>query len=392
MARGEARGKGRGAVHMPAYLKELYISATSAVHILLVILGALVVSAVVQRFIKRLRRGFEAPHFIYHRAVLDAGEKPAQVAIWLWAASLVLKIVGRSPQAKPYIDIFMPVLTLAGIAVVTWFLIRLTTLMERAIRVRAEQMDKPLDPMATDALAKIIQAIIVIFAVMEVMRVFGLPLSSIVAVGGIGGVALGFASQGLVSNLVGGLTVYISQPFKVGEWVIMPEDNVQGQVKSIGWRSTVIMGFDRRPFYVPNSKFNTAVLINHSRMTNRRIQEYVHVRYQDIHLVPAIVEEAREFIGRHPGIDKEFFVVNFDSYGEFALRIFIYAFTATTSYAEYMQIKEEVLLGIADIIHRHGAQLAVPTSTIHVPEGIRLHGDYRPAVAGEPRAPEEPIL
>lgn len=360
---------------MPHQLNELYLRGTLAFHILLVILGALVVNFIAQRLVKRLRRGFEDPRFIYHRAVVDAGENPLQVAIWLWAASIALEIIARSPKAEPFVHHFSPVLTLAGIAVGAWFLIRLTTLLERAITVRAQETGKPLDPMATDLLAKIVQATIVVISLMEALRVFGLPFSSIVAVGGIGGVALGFASQGLVSNLVGGLTVYISQPFKVGEWVIMPEENVQGQVKSIGWRSTEILGFDRRPFYVPNSKFNTAVLINHSRMTNRRIQEYVHIRYQDVHLVPAIVADARELVGSHPGIDKQFFVVNFDSYGEFALRIFIYAFTITTSYAEYMQIKEELLLGVADIVRRHGAELAVPTSTIHLPGSIHVRTD-----------------
>src|SRR3546814_17827191 len=72
------------------------------------------------------------------------------------------------------------------------------------------------------------------------------------------------AAQSLVDNLLGGLTIYASRPFKVGEWIIMSVTEVMGEVQEIGWRATRIMGFDRKPFYVPNSMFNTGVVINHS--------------------------------------------------------------------------------------------------------------------------------
>src|SRR5690606_18595103 len=105
--------------------------------------------------------------------------------------------------------------------------------------------------------------------------------------------------------------------------------------------------------------------------------------YDDIEKIPAIVEDTREFLRQHPGIDQEFFVVNFDSYGDYALKLFVYAFTITTSYAEYMQIKEEVLLEVAAIIRRHGAKLAVPTSTVHMPGGIRFYGGTEDSPVGQ---------
>jgi MscS family membrane protein len=118
--------------------------------------------------------------------------------------------------------------------------------------------------------------------------------------------------------------------------------------------------------------FNTAVLINHSRMTARRIQEHVHLRYRDIDKAQHIVADVNLMISEHPGIDKEFFVFRFDSCGDFALKCLLYAFTVTTDYEEYMRVKEDVLLKIASIVRTHGGELAVPTSTVHIPDGLRI--------------------
>src|SRR5690606_1458677 len=130
------------------------------------------------------------------------------------------------------------------------------------------------------------------------------------------------------------------------------------------------MGFDRRPFYVPNALFNTAVVINHSRMTARRIEEYLHLRYRDIEKVPAVVADTNLMLAEHPGIQHDFFVFQMDSYGDYALKMFLYAFTVGTDYNDYMSIKEDILLKIAAIVREHGAEIAVPTSSVHMPDGI----------------------
>src|SRR3546814_17743455 len=78
----------------------------------------------------------------------------------------------------------------------------------------------------------------------------------------------------------------------------MSGTEVMGEVQEIGWRATRIMGFDRKPFYVPNSMFNTGVVINHSRMTNRRIMEHMLLRYGDIDKVEAIVADVNRMLAR----------------------------------------------------------------------------------------------
>ena len=109
----------------------------------------------------------------------------------------------------------------------------------------------------------------------------------------VGGIAVGFAARDLLANLFGGLTIYLDRPFSVGDWIRSPDRQIEGVVERIGWRSTVVRRFDKRPLYVPNSVFSTVVVENPSRMTNRRIYETIGLRYDDARVVGAITDAVR---------------------------------------------------------------------------------------------------
>jgi MscS family membrane protein len=303
--------------------------------------------------------------------------------VWIVGLTLAVGFLTRGGGFTLLSQSFQPARDIAVIAVAVWFLLRAVGRIEAGLQAHARRKGQEIDPTAADAIGKLVRAAIIITAILVAMQTLGFSISGILAFGGIGGIAIGFAAQGLVANLFGGLTVYASRPFKVGEWIVMPGPDVMGEVQSIGWRATRVMGFDRRPFYVPNALFNTAVLINHSRMTARRIQETMHLRYRDIDRVEKIVADVNRMLSEHPGIEHDFFVFRFDSCGEFALKLFLYAFTVTTSYDEYMMVKEDILLRVASIVREHGAELAVPTSTVHIPDGLRFQSE--PPSAGPER-------
>lgn len=337
-----------------------------------IILAVLVVNTLLNKALSAMTRRAHTERHVWKEAFLAASNPPLRGAIWIAGLSTAVRQLVADGNFSLLSEIFPPVRDLAVIGIAAWFLLRAVGELERNIQHRALHHGHEVDQTAIDAIGKLVRAAIVITAILVAMQALGFSISGLLAFGGIGGIAVGFAAQGLVANLFGGLTVYASRPFKVGEWIIMPENNVDGEVQQIGWRATKIMGFDRRPFFVPNALFNTAVLINHSRMASRRIMEYVHLRYCDIDKVPDIVAETNRMLGEHPGIEHEFYLFRFDTCGEFALKLYLYAFTVSTDYVDFMVTKEDILLKIADIIRAHGGELAVPTSTVHVPDGLAL--------------------
>ena len=148
-----------------------------------------------------------------------------------------------------------------------------------------------------------------------------------------------------------------------------PDRNIEGTVENIGWRLTRIRTFDKRPIYVPNSVFASIVVENPSRMSHRRIYETIGIRYDDISAMTVIVDDVKAMLKKHDEIDtSQTMIINFNSSSASSCDFFVYTFTKTTDWIKYHKIKQDVLLKISDIISWHNAEMAFPTSTIHLSE------------------------
>lgn len=150
----------------------------------------------------------------------------------------------------------------------------------------------------------------------------------------------------------------------------------RGTVEKIGWRLTTVRTFDKRPLYVPNSVFANISVQNPSRMTHRRINETIGIRYDDVSKLPNILAMVKDMLETHPDIDtNQTLIVNFNAYGPSSLDFFIYTMTKTINWIEYHRVKEDVLLKINDIIESVGAEFAFPTSTLHIPNLSNLSSE-----------------
>ncbi|MCP3688947.1 MAG: mechanosensitive ion channel, partial [Gammaproteobacteria bacterium] len=136
---------------------------------------------------------------------------------------------------------------------------------------------------------------------------------------------------------------------------------------------TVIRNFESQPMYVPNSVFTNIVVENPSRMANRRIYETIGLRYRDIDSMDSIVAEVKDMLIRHDDIESgQTMIVNFNKFSDSSVDFFIYAFTKTSKWIEYHSVKQEVMLKVANIIEANQAEIAFPTSTLHLASPVQL--------------------
>ncbi len=340
-----------------------FLAHTWAGSMFAVVLATLVARYVVKRGFDRLAGQAEKTHNIYDDAVLHSGRKPIGWGVYLFGFSWAAEIAGeRSPQEIfEYIE---PLREVGVILLLAWFAVRFISFLEVHLG------DKEYGPSRVDrttamALGKLLRASVVITALLIVLQSLGFSVTGVLAFGGIGGIAIGFAARDLLANFFGALMLYLDRPFSVGDWIRSPDRDIEGTVEDIGWRLTRIRTFDQRPLYVPNSVFATLAVENPERMENRRIYETIGVRYDDIDVLKAVIDEVRQMLRTHPAIDtSRTLMVNFVSFGPSSLDFFVYTFTKTTVWTEFHEIKEEILFRIADIIARHGAEVAFPTQTL----------------------------
>lgn len=225
------------------------------------------------------------------------------------------------------------------------------------------------DRATVKAVGQLARFALVLLLALMILQSLDISVSGLLAFGGVGGIAVGFAARDVLANFLGGLTIFMDRPFTVGDWIRSPDREIEGTVENIGWRMTRIRTFDQRPLYVPNSVFSSVSIENPSRMNNRRIYETIGIRYDDVAQMDGICKAVRAMLENHEAIDlNRTLMVNFVSCGASSLDFFIYTFTKTTDWVQYHAIKHEILMKIVDIIAEHGAEIAFPSQTLYIPK------------------------
>ena len=338
------------------------------VEVFVVVLLTALVSLALRRVLRKLSERVEKTANRWDDIVFTAMARPVSWVVWLQglaiAADLILQRTGSA--IFTYAD---SVRDVGVLLCITWFVLGVIRGSEAHYFETAEQMDRT----TAQAIGKLLRLVVIITSGLVIMQTLGYSISGVLAMGGVGGIAIGFAAKDLLANFFGGLIVYLDRPFAVGDWIRSPDREIEGTVEHIGWRVTVIRNFQSQPMYVPNSIFTTIIVENPSRMQNRRIYETIGLRYSDITNMDKVVSEVEAMLRQHEAIDdKQTMMVNFNKFGASSLDFFIYCFTRTTRWVEFHEVKQDVMLRIAEIIENNHAEIAFPTTTLHLADRISI--------------------
>ena len=164
---------------------------------------------------------------------------------------------------------------LSGLVIIIlgfWFSGRISNI----IRTRLSRI-KSFDATMSPVIASVIRYVILLIAFVAGLGSFGIETTSIIAVIGAAGLAVGLALQGTLSNVAAGVMLLFLRPFKVGDW--METGSVSGTVIEIGLFSTIINTFDNIYISVPNSSIWGSIIINHSKYNTRRMDLDIGISY-----------------------------------------------------------------------------------------------------------------
>ena len=339
-------------------------SSTFILKVFVVVFITAILTFVWNRFHTRIHKQLQKTKNNWDDALIVALSRPVVMLIWGLGIWITLK----------YLFLYQIDDTIRDIGVVilaSWFLIRFVNEAESNMVTKAKNATEEdrVDAATIEAISKLLRISVTITTALVILQTMGVSISAVLAFGGIGGIAVGFAAKDLLANFFGGLMIYLDRPFAVGDWIRSPDREIEGTVEYIGWRQTRIRTFDKRPLYVPNAIFNSITVENPSRMTNRRIYETIGVRYDDISVMETIVTQVKEMLKNHNDIDTtQTLIVNFNAFSDSSIDFFVYTFTKTTNWIDFHEIKQNVLLEIAKIIENNKAEIAYPTQRLQVEE------------------------
>lgn len=340
------------------------------VQVFAVVFGALVLDLVQRRLMTRLLIQVQTrTKNLWDDALVASLKSPLSLLIWVLGISFAAGIAAERAESVIF-QILPAARSLGVVTAFTWFLMQAVRNGELAYLSAERGVEPVLDRATVNSIARLLRISLMITAMLVALQNLGFSIAGLLAFGGVGGLALGLAAKDLLANFFGTLMIFMDRPFAVGDWVRSPDKEIEGVVEHISWRLTRIRTFDKRPLYVPNATFSTISVENPSRMSHRRIYETVGIRYEDMPRMTGIVTAVKEMLATHSEIASEqILMVNFNSFAPSSLDFFVYAFTKTTDWVRYHEVKQDVLTKISEIIRDHGAEIAFPTSTLH------LHGD-----------------
>ncbi|MFT5219236.1 MAG: MscS family membrane protein [Planctomycetota bacterium] len=336
------------------------------------VFAVVLVTAIVNYFIKRLLRRIRAQtrntQTNWDNIVVQALVRPVGWVVWLLGLNVAVDII-NAHNLNELFALYDHVRNLGVLLCLTWFVLGVIRGAEQEFSEKADQVDV----LTIEALSKLVRLTVMITAALMILQTLGFSISGVLAMGGVGGIAVGFAAKDLLANFFGGLIVYLDRPFTIGDWIRSPDRKIEGTVEKIGWRVSVVRNFESQPMYIPNSVFTSIIVENPSRMANRRIYESIGLRYSDLTNMNQIVDEVKAMLMAHEEIDSEkTMMVNFNEFADSSVDFFIYSFTKTTQWVKFHQVKQDVMLKIAAIIENNQAEIAFPTSTLHLAEPVKV--------------------
>lgn len=251
------------------------------------------------------------------------------------------------------------------ILLLAWGLCRLSDSRELTETAFFKILDSKSDGVLLPFVSKILRFLISALAVLIVAQEWNFSISGLLAGLGLGGLAFALAAQDMLSNLFGGLVIFLDRPFGIGDWI--QTDDVEGTVEDINFRSVKVRTFAQAIVTIPNSRLADRPVTNYSRMGKRRVSFTVGLKYGTTERqMRACTGRIRETLLKSPDIDPQTVVVTFDSLGESSLNFMLYFFTKTTDWQEHLRIREEVYYAVLRILEQEKAELAFPTRTVQI--------------------------
>ena len=336
------------------------------IRLLLILVATITAHFIARRALLHAEKVAARTENVWDDSLIAAARRPLPGLIWLAGISFALHLVHRQ-TGEQLLEYVAPARNIGVVVCTAWFLFKLIRELADNVIASGAQAGEEIDRSTVDALSKVSRIVVVVVTVLAVMQTLGFSISGLLAFGGVGGIAVGFAAKDLLANFFGGLMIHLDRPFNVGEQIRSPEKEIEGRVEHIGRRQTRIRAMNMTLIYVPNALFTSIVVENPSRMSHRRIRETLGLRYDDLGKIGAIVEDVKALLKNHPDIDfDQETVVAFDQFADSSLNLLLQAFCKPTRLAQFHAVKQDVLLKVSDIVAKHGAEFAFPTQMVYL--------------------------
>lgn len=198
--------------------------------------------------------------------------------------------------------------------------------------------------------------------VLVVADSLGIPVTSMIALLSVAGLAVSLALQNTLSNLAGGIMILVSKPFEVGDYV--EADGVGGTVISIGLAYSTLATADNKEIFIPNSQVAEAKITNYTKLGKRRVEMTFNASYDAP--TETVKQALREVLAQFPQIlEDPAPAIWISKYGASSIEYVVRVWTAA---GDYWDVYYGVMEGVRPAFQRHGIEMTYDHLNVHLLE------------------------
>jgi MscS family membrane protein len=283
-------------------------------------------------------------------------------------ASIALIRVGAIPlELHADAEQFAHQVLLALLAfALVWAALRSIDVMSTHLGRAAWAIERPSTRSLLLLISRIAKALVIVIAGIAILSGVGIPVASLLAGLGIGGIALAFGAQKTVENLFGAVAIGVDRPFREGDFVKV-EDHVMGTVEEVGLRSTRFRTLDRTIVTLPNGRLADMRIETYTLRDRIRLHTVLNLVYETTAAqMKQVLAGLEEVLRKHPAIWPDEITVRFLQFGASSLDIEVMAWFRTTDFMKFKTMRQDVLIEFMQVVEEAGSSFAFPTRTVHL--------------------------
>ena len=226
---------------------------------------------------------------------------------------------------------------------------------------KSKKTEKPVSTSILIVFKKFLHAVVYIFAFLMVLYVGKIDLSGALVGLGVGGIAIAFALQSVLSDAFSAFSIYFDHPFEIGDFIIVGDH--AGTVTHVSMKSTRIKLLQGEELVISNKTILDRSIRNFKKLKKRRVVFSIGVTYDTplakLKKIPEIIQtiilncEITE-------VDR----IHFKEFGPYSLNFEIVYYVNTADYNKYMDTQHKINMGIKEAFEKEGIEIAFPTQTV----------------------------
>lgn len=292
--------------------------------------------------------------------LLELLNGPIKVVTFVVFLHIGLSIFHWPPLAELWLHkAFVVILAVS----LTYMALKVTDVLVDLWRGRAVDLEKGMNDQLFIVISKGLKAFLLVIAALVTMQNLGVNVTAAIASLSIGGLAIGLAAQDTLANLFGAVAIFADKPFRVGDRIKL--DTVDGQVETIGLRSTRVRSLDGHLITIPNKTMGSATITNVTARPNIKTEMNLGLTYDTptakVQRASALLEEIYR---AHPLTSDVW--ISFNRFDAFALNIYVVHWWNGVEPKAHLAGMQELNLEIKRRFEAEGIEFAFPTQTVHL--------------------------